>query len=117
MRFLTNLDLARNELQNFKLQVLGSAPSTPVEGLVFYDSTTHEPFVYNGTDWVSFLASGGAVAWGDITGKPSFFSGSYTDLTNKPTLFDGTYASLTGAPDLSLKANNASPTFTGTVTV
>ena len=28
----------------------------------------------------------GNVAWGNITGKPSFFSGNYNDLTNKPTI-------------------------------
>lgn len=117
MKFYSALDLTRNQVLNLRLQQLGSAPSTPVEGLVYYDTATHEPFVYNGTDWISFLATGGAVAWADITGKPTLFSGSYTDLTNQPTLFDGAYANLTGAPDLTVYAPKASPTFTGTVTV
>ena len=41
-----------------------------------------------------------SVPWTGVTGKPTFFSGSYADLTDKPTLFDGTYASLTGKPTL-----------------
>ena len=41
-----------------------------------------------------------SVSWGQVTGKPAFFSGSYTDLTNKPALFSGAYADLTGKPAL-----------------
>lgn len=33
-----------------------------------------------------YAASAGGVAWGNISGKPSFFSGNYNDLSNKPTI-------------------------------
>jgi hypothetical protein len=39
-------------------------------------------------------------AWANITGKPTFFSGSYNDLTNKPSLFSGSYTDLTNKPSL-----------------
>jgi hypothetical protein len=73
--------------------------------------------------------SGGAVAWVDVTGKPTFatvsttgaysdlsdlptlFSGAYADLTGKPTLFDGAYASLTGKPTLGTAAAAATGDF------
>lgn len=51
-----------------------------------------------GIEWAT--VSSGSVTWNSITGKPTFFSGSYADLTGKPTLFDGAYASLTGKPTL-----------------
>ena len=35
---------------------------------------------------VNYATSAGSVAWGNVTGKPSFFSGNYNDLTNKPTI-------------------------------
>ena len=34
--------------------------------------------------WTSDIPT--TMAWGNITGKPSFFSGNYNDLTNKPTI-------------------------------
>lgn len=126
MRVLSNLDLAKNQLLNFRMQLLGSAPSAPVEGLAYFDSTVHAPFFYDGTSWINAFAVGGAVAFADLTGKPTTlagygitdgFSGSYTDLTNKPTPFSGIYGDLTGLPDLTLLAPKASPTFTGTVTI
>lgn len=43
-----------------------------------------------GSQSVSYAASAGSVAWGNVTGKPSFAtvatSGSYNDLSNKPTI-------------------------------
>lgn len=38
-----------------------------------------------GSQSVNYASSAGSVAWGNITGKPSFFSGNYNDLTNKPS--------------------------------
>jgi hypothetical protein len=45
------------------------------------------------------------VAYADITGKPTLFSGSYADLTNKPTLFSGSYADLTNKPTIPTNNN------------
>ena len=39
-----------------------------------------------GSQSVNYATSAGSVAWGNVTGKPSFFSGNYNDLTNKPTI-------------------------------
>jgi hypothetical protein len=65
LEFYSSLDLNKNELQNAAVHNLGTAPGTPVEGQLYYDSTEgdKEVYVWNGTSWVS-LSGGG----GDITG-------------------------------------------------
>jgi hypothetical protein len=54
MIFLTNIDLKKNQLQNAVIQPLGTPPLTPVEGQIYYNSTTDLKliYVYNGTNWV-----------------------------------------------------------------
>ena len=59
IKYLNNVDLTKNELQNAVIQVLATAPSGPVEGQVYYDSTDDVIKFYNGTAWVS--------AGGDLT--------------------------------------------------
>lgn len=55
MKHYAPLDLAKNEIQNAVAQVLGSAPSTPVPGQFYYDSTTGAFTWRNGTIWVNPL--------------------------------------------------------------
>lgn len=43
MKFLTNIDLSLNQLQNALFQLLGTDPGTPVEGQVWYNSTSRRP--------------------------------------------------------------------------
>ena len=51
-KFATNIDLQHNELLNFRVQILSSAPSSPKEGWAYYDSTKHQFGYYNGTEWI-----------------------------------------------------------------
>lgn len=48
---LVNLDLGRNEIQNVRLQALALAPASPVEALIYYDTTLDKVGVYTGTAW------------------------------------------------------------------
>lgn len=54
-KFLTPIDLTKNELQNAIAQVLGTAPSSPAEGQFYYDSVTGAFTWRNGTTWINPL--------------------------------------------------------------
>ena len=52
MLVLVNLDLNQNQVLNAVVQVLASAPGTPVQGQAYYNSTSKTLQVYTGTAWV-----------------------------------------------------------------
>ena len=53
MDYLVNLNLNKNELQNAVIQPLAAAPSNGVLGQVYYNSTDHLMYQYNGTSWIA----------------------------------------------------------------
>jgi len=60
IKYLNNVDLTKNELQNAVIQVLATAPPVPnVQGQIYYDSTDDVIKFYDGAAWIS--------AGGDLT--------------------------------------------------
>ena len=72
-KFLTAIDLAKNELQNGVIQNLGTAPSSPVKGQLYFNSTGGDNtlYWYNGAAWVP--ASGSAFpGYGAVPAETSY---------------------------------------------
>lgn len=51
MKYLTNLDINKNELQNARIQNLATAPQNPVEGQIYYNTVDKAICQWNGTEW------------------------------------------------------------------
>ena len=52
INYLNSIDLNKNELQNGVIHVLATAPSSPTEGQIYYNSTNSRLYFYDGTNWI-----------------------------------------------------------------
>lgn len=84
-KFLVSIDLNKNELQNGVIQNLGTAPSSPVEGQIYYDTGDDTLYFWNGTAWqgaggdVENITAGDGIA---VSGTTDFtISVDYDDVT------------------------------------
>ena len=88
IKFLNGVDLNQNQLIAARVENLGTAPATPVEGQIYYDSTPGDQILYfwNGTSWVSTAGSGGTVTSVAQTHAGNAFSVSGSPITGNGTL-------------------------------
>jgi hypothetical protein len=137
MKFLTVLDLQKNELQNAVIQNLASDPASPVQGQVYYNSTNDVLKVYDGSAWqvigtgsgtVTAVTGTGAISSsGGTTPAISIADASTTvkgavqledSVSSTSTSKAATPASVKSAYDLANgKANPSDTTFVGTTSV
>ena len=52
INYLNSIDLNKNEIRNGVIHVLAAAPSNPVEGQIYYNSTDSRLYFFDGLNWV-----------------------------------------------------------------
>lgn len=114
--FVTSINLNKNELLNARIQNLSAAPSSPVTGQIYYNSTDNILYFYNGTSWIQ--ATGDTETVQDIVGSfvtaGTGITKDYNDTANTLTLSinNSVVATLTDSQILTNKTLT-SPTVSG----
>lgn len=57
MKFLTNINLNKNELQNARIQNLATDPQNPVEGQIYYNTIDKTIYKWDGSEWTAMGSS------------------------------------------------------------
>jgi hypothetical protein len=78
-KFLVNIDLNKNELQNAVIQNLATAPSSPYAGQIYFNTTSDTLFFYNGTTWVDFVQAT-QILYDTSANRPAASSGNAGNL-------------------------------------
>lgn len=112
LRFLDNISLEGNQLQNSLLQVLASNPTPLGEGQIIYNSTTNSINYYDGTSWIALndvgdiseVIAGTALNGGGTSGAVTLnhddygTAGTYSYPTSVTTNAQGHVTSITAGP-------------------
>lgn len=75
MQFYGAIDLLKNELRNAVIQNLGTAPSTPSPGQLYYDTAGSTLYWWDGTTWQA-AKGGAAVSYGTVVTEQTFGASS-----------------------------------------
>ena len=103
IKYLADINLDKNSLNNAVIQNLSTAPSSPADGQIYYDTDTNDLNIYNGSGWVQLGATGA----GDIE---SVVAGA--GLTGGATSGDATL-NVVGGTGITANANDIAITAGG----
>jgi hypothetical protein len=114
-KFVVDINLLQNELINARIQNVGLAPSTPVEGQIYYNNTVGNKtmYFYNGSEWIP--TSGSVEVITDTIGQyvkgGTGLTATFNDSTSETTLdlddtavTAGSYGSQTKIPTFTVDA-------------
>jgi hypothetical protein len=141
-KFVVDINLLQNELINARIQNVGTAPTTPVEGQIYYNNTVGNKtmYFYNGSEWIPTSGSvevitdtigqyvkggtGLTVTFNDSTSETTLdldntavTAGSYGSTTKIPTFTVDAQGRLTAAGEANVATNLSVAGDTGTDTV
>lgn len=110
-KYLSNIDLNRNELQNAVVHPLATAPGTATQGQIYFDTSTGDKhlYLYNGTQWVQ-LSEDINDANDFLTGlsfntSNGVLTGTVTNQSDVTVDLDGRYALSSSIGDGTLTVN------------
>jgi hypothetical protein len=109
-KFLTSIDLAKNELQNAVVQNLAADPSNPILGQVYFNTSSNEMRIYNGTIFEAIGLNGVTADAAEI----NILDGA-TLTTTELNYVDGVTSAI--QTQINTKSPSNNPTFTGTVDI
>jgi hypothetical protein len=69
-KFLVGIDLNKNELSNAVIQNLATAPSSPVPGQIYYNTSSNTLFFYDNDSWVNVLNESQVIS-GTLAARPA----------------------------------------------